>query len=123
MERRLVGEHRDGRDLGVRPGHERGEGGLALAAADHRAARRDAKDDPPDARAARRLEHVVRADDIAPRHRLERRAANCGGQVHDLVDPGERGLDRREIRDVRLVAFSHSATVGFDPLLDPPNNR
>jgi hypothetical protein len=95
-----------------RPANERGEGRLPLAAADHRAARREHH--APDAGAAGRLEDVVCADDVAPDDGLERwGGADLDGQVHNHVDPDEGGRDRGEIGDVGLVGFHprHGAAV------------
>jgi hypothetical protein len=60
-------------------------------------------DDALDPGAARRLEHVVEADDVALEDVLPGIFAGDAAEMHDAVDAGDHLLDRRHIGDIGLV--------------------
>jgi hypothetical protein len=96
----------------VAAGHDGPVRLVTLVAAHRRAAR--GEDHAAHAGPPRRLEDVVRADDVGAQRVLEGHAGlGVGGQVYHGVDAVECGLDGHAVRDVGLErgGARHRATV------------
>ena len=62
-------------------------------------------DDALDAGPARRLEHIVKADDVALENVLPAVFAGNAAEMHDAVHPGDHALDLRHVGNIGLIDF------------------